>query len=507
MKEPGQDHQDRQNRSVSSHMAGRKGISAIPPSVLQTRASNDESAGKNEGKKPNNTGLPDKLKSGIENLSGYSMDDVRVHYNSAKPADLQAHAYAQGTDIHIASGQEKHLPHEAWHVVQQKEGRVKPTRQLKDMVNINDDTGLEKEADVMGNKAIQQVKRDHSEHSPLSLKRVQDFPAVTQGAFIYRFALKRIIEDKKPDSYYKGIKFSAIPTTDGRIIWCDPRNTHDVFNALYKEGVGIMLPGEAEEIRGAGVNIEQDGHRELNKKDQEYYYMGQGLAWTTRIRTCTALAVYDSYTGNSFLCHADGGDGNLGRIIQHLDQYLRMVPDQRFGNTLTTNIFTAEDTKHDGKTSLSLVLKALSTFVLKHNKITRVHPEDTIAVFPGGPAKSLRPTSTLLEDALKKHSDDKDAQTRKYIIDVLRRKPGLATKVYDELRMCYRVLEAEGQNSSFLHRYLHSSDLERYKHRESEDRSGRERKTKSSTTTSSLAFSSSLTPGKSWADYSDEDSE
>ncbi len=106
-------------------------------------------------RRANKTGLPDNLKSGIENLSGYSMDDVKVHYNSSKPAQLQAHAYAQGTDIHLAPGQQKHLPHEAWHVVQQKQGRVKPTRQLKSKVNINDDAGLEKEADVMGTKAIQ----------------------------------------------------------------------------------------------------------------------------------------------------------------------------------------------------------------------------------------------------------------------------------------------------------------------------------------------------------------
>jgi len=105
-------------------------------------------------KKENNTGLPDNLKSGIENLSGYSMDDVKVHYNSDKPAQLQAHAYAQGTDIHLASGQEKHLGHEAWHVVQQKEGRVKPTMQMKGGVNVNADVGLEKEADVMGAKAL-----------------------------------------------------------------------------------------------------------------------------------------------------------------------------------------------------------------------------------------------------------------------------------------------------------------------------------------------------------------
>jgi len=105
--------------------------------------------------KPNNTGLPDNLKSGIENLSGYSMDDVKVHYNSDKPAQLNAHAYAQGTDIHLASGQERHLPHEAWHVVQQAQGRVRPTMQMKGAVSVNDDVGLEKEADLMGGQAMQ----------------------------------------------------------------------------------------------------------------------------------------------------------------------------------------------------------------------------------------------------------------------------------------------------------------------------------------------------------------
>jgi hypothetical protein len=103
--------------------------------------------------KPNNTGLPDQLKSGIETLGGISMDHVKVHYNSGKPSQLNAHAYAQGSDIHLAPGQERHLPHEAWHVVQQAKGRVKPTMQLKAGVPVNDDAGLEKEADVMGAKA------------------------------------------------------------------------------------------------------------------------------------------------------------------------------------------------------------------------------------------------------------------------------------------------------------------------------------------------------------------
>ena len=113
-------------------------------------------------KKANNTGLPDNLKSGIENLSGHAMDDVKVHYNSNKPAQLNAHAYAQGSEIHLASGQEKHLPHEAWHVVQQKQGRVKPTMQMKGKVNINDDKGLETEADIMGASALQRKSSDES---------------------------------------------------------------------------------------------------------------------------------------------------------------------------------------------------------------------------------------------------------------------------------------------------------------------------------------------------------
>lgn len=78
-------------------------------------------------KKENETHLPDNLKLGIENLSGFSLNDVKVHYNSNKPAQINVFTDAQGTNIHIAPGREKHLPHEAWHVVQQKQGRVKPT--------------------------------------------------------------------------------------------------------------------------------------------------------------------------------------------------------------------------------------------------------------------------------------------------------------------------------------------------------------------------------------------
>jgi hypothetical protein len=104
------------------------------------------------GPSSNLTGMPDGLKANMESLSGLDLSDVRVNFNSPKPAQLEAVAYTQGNDIHVAPGQEKHLAHEAWHVVQQRQGRVQPTMELEG-TRINDDAGLEKEADVMGERA------------------------------------------------------------------------------------------------------------------------------------------------------------------------------------------------------------------------------------------------------------------------------------------------------------------------------------------------------------------
>lgn len=144
MKQPGAQIQEKLTSGQRKNKYEQEADSTLDTSSATIQAKEAETA--------NKTGLPDSLKTAIENLSGYSMDDVKVHYNSDKPARLQAHAYAQGTDIHIAPGEEKHLPHEAWHVIQQKQGRVKPTMQAKGKA-INEDHVLEREADRMGQKA------------------------------------------------------------------------------------------------------------------------------------------------------------------------------------------------------------------------------------------------------------------------------------------------------------------------------------------------------------------
>lgn len=134
----------------------RKPLQAKSVDTIQCEGLEDEEAiqGKFAAqRKPNHTGLPDNLKAGIEDMSGLSMDDVRVHYNSSQPAAVQAHAYTQGADIHVAPGQEQHLPHEAWHVVQQMQGRVEPTTEVGGLP-VNDNFDLEHEADLMGSRAV-----------------------------------------------------------------------------------------------------------------------------------------------------------------------------------------------------------------------------------------------------------------------------------------------------------------------------------------------------------------
>ena len=142
-------------RPAARHQSTRQAVylSAVSQRKERHAATLEDNRTPTVQRQPNKTGLPDNLKSGMENLSGMSLDHVRVHYNSAKPATVQAHAYAQGSNIHLASGQEKHLPHELGHVVQQAQGRVAATTSVAGMA-VNDSPTLEHEADTLGARAL-----------------------------------------------------------------------------------------------------------------------------------------------------------------------------------------------------------------------------------------------------------------------------------------------------------------------------------------------------------------
>ena len=125
--------------------------------------------------------LPDDLRASVESLSNLDLSNVRLHRNSPRPAELDALAYTQGNDIHVAPGQDRHLAHELWHVVQQRQGRVRVTTQVGGK-GVNDDDHLEREADQMGARALQRMARPNPERlagrpAPrLALATAQDAP-------------------------------------------------------------------------------------------------------------------------------------------------------------------------------------------------------------------------------------------------------------------------------------------------------------------------------------------
>ena len=97
-------------------------------------------------------GLPPVLRAQVEKLSGVDLSGVVVHRGSDRPARVGAEAYTKGQDIYLGPSGDQHLPHEAWHVVQQATTRIAATTR-EGGVPINDDERLEREADAMGTQA------------------------------------------------------------------------------------------------------------------------------------------------------------------------------------------------------------------------------------------------------------------------------------------------------------------------------------------------------------------
>ena len=228
-----------------------------------------------EAPRPNNTGMPDVLKAGIESLSGFSMDDVRVHYNSSKPATVQALAYTQGTDIHVAPGQEKCLPHEAWHVAQQMAGRVSPTTNINGMP-VNDNAALEHEADVMGERASQKnvnsltgdASRNHA-----SQKKYESHAIVTQQVSIFIGDKKILPENEcsqssqEPEDFYnlyEERKKELKDMIDGLVTGGNKRFISDV-NGCFSPTLCILALKNTMNFYREKLHIEKDKYDKIVK--------------------------------------------------------------------------------------------------------------------------------------------------------------------------------------------------------------------------------------------------
>jgi len=159
----------------------------------------------------NKTGIPESMKSRFEASSGFSFDDVRIHYNSPKPGDMGALAYTRGSQVYIAPGEEKHLPHELGHVVQQKRGIVPATVHVNGL-GVNDSPFMERQADKISSMALSYnggFKMDDDGTTGMNGKTIQCRTEITYGS-------------AKKISYYYGDEFREDTVGTEADAWLDP---------------------------------------------------------------------------------------------------------------------------------------------------------------------------------------------------------------------------------------------------------------------------------------------
>ena len=294
--------------------------------------------------KPNNTGLPDNLKTGIENLSGYSMNDVKVHYNSEKRAQLNALAYAQGTDIHVALGQEKHLPHEAWHIVQQKRGRVQPTAQLQG-VDVNGNERLEKEADKYGKLTNSTGKNNVIQRQVCLLKKAftDDFVENTSIDYSYKRA-------GGPIETFPTSNFSLMPAQSK--LYFVAHGAPGVAGEYTGEQIAdrltdpiVGLKNQISEIIFTSCNVGTDKTSTDDSVVDKVYAAVKPKSPNVIVKGATGASIKSHATGNDFMVIDPSkelaGDNLTSKVIEDslttLNKYIQLM-QKKFSGKRWTNL-------------------------------------------------------------------------------------------------------------------------------------------------------------------------
>jgi outer membrane protein OmpA-like peptidoglycan-associated protein len=169
----------------------------------------------------------------MEEAFDSDFSDVNLHTESEEASQMGALAYAQGNDVHFAPGQynpgsqagQELLGHELAHVVQQRNGRV-GTQAKQGGIPLNQDSGLESEADAMGKLAAAGKKTGMSSESNSSSGPVQ----------MKKHPLKLGGGDEwygKDDSYWD-VNTQLRITPNGKSTMEFPMEDGDVFQASAK---------------------------------------------------------------------------------------------------------------------------------------------------------------------------------------------------------------------------------------------------------------------------------
>ena len=206
--------------------------------------------------------LPEKLQTNIEAMSGHSLAGVRVFRGSGEPAQLHAHAFTRGTDIHLAPGQDRHLAHEAWHVVQQLDGRVQADSTVGE-VGVNTSPALESEADRMGQQALSgaveavpevarpaedpgTVQRKHAPEAQLEAALPLSQPMRVRSEVVQCRSSLDVVQMEAPNSV--GLEKAKASTTDKSRLFSKRMETEgqDVYDAALRRGATQLakLPTE-----------------------------------------------------------------------------------------------------------------------------------------------------------------------------------------------------------------------------------------------------------------------
>lgn len=251
------------------------------------------------------TGLPGPLRGALEARGGVSLADVRVHHDSPEPALHDALAFTRGRDIHLGVGQGKHLEHEAWHAVQQAQGRVATTSSVGGQP-LNDDAALEREADRGGRDAPRHG-HGHGHGAPVMQRIKADRDG--DNHWISELHPGAIVEPG--DGYIRVTSFgSAADTRTGAL-----RNKDHAY-------VGIEYVDGNDVPHTAFTDLTHDGVR---YSDDTTAYAG-GIEvdehdGATMRRLFPAKLAHDDYVGTSYRVTADQAVRAIARAKEILHEY------------------------------------------------------------------------------------------------------------------------------------------------------------------------------------------
>ncbi|MCD6066928.1 MAG: hypothetical protein K0S33_1754 [Bacteroidetes bacterium] len=279
MKDSNQEQKKGSNANANEAVQKKSNAKSLPAKgSLQLKGDDEqqETETLSSQKSAVNGKLPADVQMKMESSFGQDFSSVNIHANSGKASSLGALAYTQGQDIHFASGKyepgskkgQELIGHELTHVVQQQQGRVQATTSQKG-VNINDDIGLETEADMLGNKAAShnytgatntvQAKMSNHSNAPVQMMSEED---------------KKKVNKVKPGAFDKFVNFMK-----GKAEQAEPAVE------LGKTGAGLFESGSD---FGKGVNGEGLDSFATKQKEAAGSTMGMGKGSSGVLGSITA---------------------------------------------------------------------------------------------------------------------------------------------------------------------------------------------------------------------------